>query len=278
MRTAVSDPAAARRAELAAFLRARRADVRPEALGIDPLPGRRNTPGLRREELAAAAGVSVGWYTWLEQGRPADPSPQVIDALARALKLDPESHRHLRHLAGLAVPEIGHMTNGVGPQLTRLLDTLEPAPACLIDLHFDFVSWNRPFTTIWTPEALPADRCNLMWLYFAKGTAACMSVGWEERGRRLLGQFRAAAAEHPADARFAELVNALTNESDRFAARWADNRVEKALTGQIAIRRPPVGIIRLDVTELTVAAQPSLTLCIQVPSRDSDKRKLRQVT
>jgi hypothetical protein len=117
-----------------------------------------------------------------------------------------------------------------------------------------------------------------MWLYFAKDTAACMSLGWEERGRRLLGQFRAVAAEHPADTRFAELVDALTNESDRFAARWADNRVEKALTGQIAIRRPPVGIIRLDVTELTVAAQPSLTLCIQVPSRDSDKQKLRQIT
>lgn len=117
-----------------------------------------------------------------------------------------------------------------------------------------------------------------MWLYFAEGTAACMSVGWQERGHRLLGQFRAAAAEHPADERFAELVGALSKESDRFAARWADNRVEKALTGQIAIRRPPVGIIRLDVTELTVADQPSLTLCIHVPNRDTDERKLRQIT
>ncbi|MDA8284787.1 MAG: helix-turn-helix transcriptional regulator [Actinomycetota bacterium] len=277
MRTTASDPAAARRAELAAFLRARRADVRPEDLGIDPLPGRRNTPGLRREEVAAAAGVSVAWYTWLEQGRPADPSPEVMDAIARVLRLDPESHRHLRRLAGLAVPEDEDMTEGMGPQLARLLDAFEPAPACLIDLHFDFVSWNRPFTALWHPEALPAGRCNLMWLYFAKDTAACMGVGWEERGRHLLGQFRGVAAEHPLDPRFAELVEALTAESSKFAAWWRDNRVEKALTGQIAVRRPPVGIIRLDVSELTVAAQPSLTLCVQVPRRPSDKAKLAQI-
>ncbi len=95
---------------------------------------------------------------------------------------------------------------------------------------------------IWQPDTLPVDRCNLMWLYFAKGTAASMGVGWEERGRHLLNQFRAAAAEHPVDPRFAEFVEALRIESEQFTAWWADNRVERALTGQIAIRRPPAGI------------------------------------
>jgi hypothetical protein len=104
-----------------------------------------------------------------------------------------------------------------------------------------------------------------------------MGVGLEERGRHLLGQFRGAAAEHPLDSRFAELVDALRSESPKFATWWLHNRVEKALTGQIAVRRPPVGIIRLDVTELTVAAQPSLTLCVQVPRRPSDKSKLAQI-
>lgn len=104
-----------------------------------------------------------------------------------------------------------------------------------------------------------------------------MGVGWEERGRHLLNQFRAAAAEHPVDLRFAELVDALRIESEQFSAWWADNRVERALTGQIAIRRPPAGILRLDVTELTVAAEPALTLCVQVPHHESDKKKLRQL-
>ncbi|MDA8063090.1 MAG: helix-turn-helix transcriptional regulator [Actinomycetota bacterium] len=277
MRTAASDLAAARRAELAAFLRARRADLRPEEAGIDAAPGRRNTPGLRREEVAVAAGVSVGWYTWLEQGRRADPSSEVIDAIARVLLLDAESHRHLRRLAGLVDPDPTPQSQSLGPQLTRLLDILEPAPACLIDEHFDFAAWNAPFAGIWKPDTLPPGRCNLMWLYFARGTPASMGVGWEERGRHLLGQFREAAAEHPLDARFAELVSALKEESEQFATWWADNRVERALTGQITIRRPPVGIIRLDVTELVVAADPSLTLCVQVPHRPADREKLSQL-
>ena len=277
MRTAVSDPAAARRAELASFLRARRADVHPEDLGLDPFPGRRNTPGLRREEVASAAGVSMTWYTWLEQGRPADPSPQVIDAIARALCLDAESHRHLRRLAGLIAPEHDRMPDDVGPQLTRLLDTIEPTPACLLGLRFDFLAWNRPFDRIWQPGSLPAGRRNLMWLYFAKGTTAAMGVGWEERGRHLLGQFHAAAAEHPGDERFAELIGALQEESKQFRVWWPQNRVEQALTGQITMRRPPAGIIRLDVTELKVASHPSLTLCIQVPSRPSDREKLARI-
>ena len=277
MRTAASDPVASRRAELAAFLRARRAELHPEDLGLYPVASRRNTPGLRREEVAQLSGVSVTWYTWLEQGRPADPSRQVIDAIARALRLDAESHRHLRRLAGLIAPEPDHMPDDVGPQLTRLLDTVEPTPACLLGLRFDFLAWNRPFDRIWQPGSLPDGRRNLMWLYFAKGTTACMGVGWEERGRHLLGQFRAVSAQHPGDDRFAELIDALQEESEQFRIWWPRHLVEQALTGQITIRRPPVGIIRLDVAELTVASHPSLTLCLQVPSRAADRENLAQV-
>lgn len=277
MRTVASDPAAARRAELAEFLRARRGDLRPEDIGIDAPAGRRNTPGLRREEVAAAASVSLAWYASLEQGRPGDPSPQVIDAIARALRLDDESHRHLRRLAGLPVPEPDQTPGTVSPQLTRLLTALEPAPACLLDLHFDFAAWNHPFDRIWRPGALPAGRCNLMWLYFAEDTATADVVGREERGGHLLGQFHEVAAEHPGDQRFEEIVGALRQESEQFRMWWPAHRVEQALTTQIAIRRPHIGVIRLDVTELTVAANPSLTLCIHVPSEPSDNEKLAQI-
>jgi transcriptional regulator with XRE-family HTH domain len=274
MRTAASDPAAARRAELADFLRARRADLRPADIGIDMLPGRRNTPGLRREELAAAAGVSLAWYVSLEQGRPGDPSPQVIDALARTLRLDDESHRHLRRLAGLPVPEPDQTPETVTPQLARLLTALKPASACLLDLHFDFVAWNDPFDRLWQPGSLPVRRCNLMWLYFAKNTATATVVGREERSRHLLGQFRELAAEHHGDARFDELIGALHHESKQFRAWWPQHHVEQALTSQIAVRRPSLGVIRLDVTELKIAANPSLTICTQVPAGQSDQEKL----
>jgi len=104
-----------------------------------------------------------------------------------------------------------------------------------------------------------------------------MSVGWEERGRHLLGQFRAVAAEHPGDERFAELIGALQAESKQFRVWWPQYRVEQALTGQIVISRPPTGAIRLDVTELKVPSHPSLTLCIQVPSQTSDCEKLARI-
>ena len=274
MRTAVSDPAATRRAEFAAFLRARRAELHPEDLGLYAIGGRRNTPGLRREEVAQLSGVSVTWYTWLEQARPVDPSPQVVDALARAFRLDAESHRHLRRLAGLAVPKPDQMPDDVGPELTRLLATLEPAPACLLGPRFDFLAWNDPFDRLWKPGSLPDSRRNLMWLYFAKGTTARRTVGWQERGHHLLGQFRAAAAEHPGDARFAELIQALQEESERFCEWWSRYNVEQALTAKITVRHPDVGTVHIDVVELKIAAHPSLTLVVHVAARLADRDML----
>ena len=277
MRTTVSDPAATRRAEFAAFLRARRAELHPEDLGIYTVGGRRNTPGLRREEVAQLAGVSVTWYTWLEQGRPVDPSPQVVDALARALRLDAESHRHLRRLAGLAIPEPDQLPDGVDPELNRLLATLEPAPACLLGPRFDFLAWNDPFERLWKPRSLPERRRNLMWLYFAKGTTARRTVGWQERGRHLLGQFRAAAAEHPGDERFAELIEALQDESERFCEWWSRYNVEQALTGKITVRHPDVGTIHIDVIEVKFPAHPWLTMSVHVPARPTDQDKIARL-
>ncbi len=100
---------AARRLELASYLKARRASLQPHDVGLDPPPRRRNTPGLRREEVALLSGVGVTWYTWLEQGRPVATSEPVIDALARTLLLDRESHGHLRRLAGLPLPDLDRL-------------------------------------------------------------------------------------------------------------------------------------------------------------------------
>ncbi len=209
-----------------------------------------------------------------EQGRPVTPSPQVVDAIARALRLDAESHRHLRRLAGLAVPEPDQMPSDVGPELNRLLVTLEPAPACLLGPRFDFLAWNGPFDRLWKPGSLPANRRNLMWLYLAKGPTARRTVGWQERARHLLGQFRAAAAEHPGDERFAELIEALQEESERFCEWWSRYNVEQALTGKITVRHPDVGIIHIDVIETKFPADPGLTMSVPVPVRLADQDKI----
>ena len=156
MRRSETHAEAARRAELASFLRARRANLQPADVNLCPPPGRRNTPGLRREEVAQISGVGMTWYTWLEQARPITISGHVIDALAQAFRLDHDSHRHLRQLAGLPVPEPDQMPEPAAAELTRLLDVLSPAPACIFGPRFNYVAWNDSYGSLWHPDALPA--------------------------------------------------------------------------------------------------------------------------
>lgn len=274
MRTVLSDPVASRHAELAAFLRARRGDLQPEDVGLYPPSGRRNTPGLRREEVAQISGVGLTWYTWLEQGRVITTSAHVIDALARALRLDREAHCHLRSLADLPVPEPDQIPDGATAELDRLLATLMPAPACLLGPRFDFVAWNDNFATLWNPAGLPPDRRNVMWLAFADPAHRRTWVNWGDRSRALLGEFRAAAGQHAGDVRFAELIEALNEASTEFRVWWSRYEVRQSITGPITIRHPGVGIIKLDVIELRVSAHPSLTLAVHVPVRPADRKKL----
>ena len=161
-----------RRSELAAFLKSRRARLSPADVGLpaDSVPGPRRTPGLRREEVAELSGVGVTWYTWLEQGRNIPASPQVIGALARALRLSADEHRHLRDLAGLppSVPADSPGNDGLLARLQRLVDAVAPNAASIYDVHFDYLVWNEPYRRIrHDPAGLAADRRNLLWMMFA---------------------------------------------------------------------------------------------------------------
>src|SRR6266516_6617306 len=158
-------PQSARRAELAAFLRTQRARLQPTDVGLpeDFHPGLRRTPGLRREEVAKLCGVSVTWYTWLEQGRNISPSEQVVEALARALLLDPDQRRHIRGLAGLSTATGKTHTDDALPRLRRLVNAAAPNIASVYDMHFDYVVWNEPYRRLRNdPAQLPAERRNLL--------------------------------------------------------------------------------------------------------------------
>ena len=160
---------AARRTQLAAFLRARRAGLRPTDVGLPDgsSSGRRRTPGLLREEVAQLAGVSVTWYTWLEQGRDISASAQVIDALARALLLGQDQHGHFRELAGLTAPATGTPADDLLPRLQRLVDAVTPNIASIYDGCFDYLVWNQPYVLVRNdPGDLPSDRRNLLWMMF----------------------------------------------------------------------------------------------------------------
>src|SRR5580693_1009101 len=149
----MSEPAGERRSELAAFLRSRRERITPEDVG---LPGghRRRTAGLRREEVAQLAGVGVTWYTWLEQGRPIRASVQVLDAVARTLRLDPVERQHLFRLAEIPDPApAGAVSQLLSPEIRAILDQLVPMPANVVTERFDILAWNAAYAALFPPPA-----------------------------------------------------------------------------------------------------------------------------
>jgi len=268
------------RAELGAFLRARRAQLRPADVGLPGggASGRRRTPGLRREEIAQLSGVGVTWYTWLEQGRPISASGQVIDAIGRALQLTPDEHEHLRLLAGLPAPEPAAGTEDLTPRLQRLVDAALPNIASACDIHFDYLAWNRAYALLrHDPASLPADRRNLMWMMFAGPRRGAGTRHWEPAARAVLSQFRIAASQRPDDARFAELVAALTEASPQFRAWWAEYPVRHFRPVTFAVDHPAAGPVTVEMYQLRLAERPDITLVLQVPASPADLGRVSAV-
>ena len=182
-------PRSARRAELAAFLRAQRARLQQADVGLpeDCDPGRRRTPGLRREEVAQLSDVSVTWYTWLEQGRNISASEQVVEALARAMLLDPDQRRYLRGLASLGAEAGRTHADDVLPRMQRLVNAAAPNIASVYDAHFDYVVWNEPYRRLrHDPATLPVERRNLLWMLFSDAENRARMVRWEPAARAVL--------------------------------------------------------------------------------------------
>ncbi|WP_073260634.1 helix-turn-helix transcriptional regulator [Cryptosporangium aurantiacum] len=264
------------RSELGAFLRAQRARLQPSDVGLLPAGGRRRTPGLRREEVAELSGVSSTWYTWLEQGRPIVASVQVIDALARALRLDPDRHRHLRTLAGLPVPQVETAAADVAPRLQRLVDNASPSPAAVYDRHFDFVVWNKPYVRVrHDPATLPDDRRNLMWTMFTDAEYRARMVRWTSAAQAVLGQFRTSVGQRPDDPRFTELVAALIDASPEFRTWWPNYLVRDVNPEAVEVDHPAAGRLSLELYQLRPVEFPDLLLVLQAPATPDDRRRVQ---
>jgi hypothetical protein len=267
----------ARRAELAAFLRAQRARLRPADVGLPEgsATGRRRTPGLRREEVSQLSGVGVTWYTWLEQGRDISASAQVVDALARALLLNPDQHRHLRELAGLTALAPGTPVDDVIPRLRRLVDAVTPNAACVYDVHFDYLVWNTPYARVRRdPGTFPSDRRNLLWMMFTHAETRAGMVRWEPVARAVLSHFRATVGQRPDDTRFAEIVAALDETSPEFRAWWAEYPIGYFRPATIGIDHPLVGRIALEIFQLRLVEHPGLLMVMEVPASSDDLQRV----
>ena len=270
----------ARRTELAAFLRTQRARLTPADVGLvtGSASGRRRTQGLRREEVAQLSGVGVTWYTWLEQGRDISASAQVIDALARALVLNQDQHRHLRELAGLPPPAPQAAADDMLPRLQLLVDAAMPSPASVYDSHFDYLVWNQAYASVrHDPAALPPGRRNMLWMMFTDAANRARMVRWESAAQAVLSQFRAAVGRDPDDPRFAELVTALTEASPHFRDWWAEYPVRYFRPATIAIKHPGAGLIGLQMFQLRLVDQPDLIAVIQVPANETSLGRVRSL-
>jgi transcriptional regulator with XRE-family HTH domain len=237
---------------LAHFLRRRREALHPDQApaGATHPPGRRarRTPGLRREEVAALAGVSVSYYERLEQARAPRPSPEVLAALGTALQLTTAEREHLARLAGQLPPGTSDDRRPVPSDVRRLPDRLWPIPAHVVDERQDVVAWNSAAAALITDFGLlPAEERNTVRLAARLGGARCWApAGAEgEFTRQLAAQLRAASVRHPADRVLGELVEEFAARSPEFAARWGDHDVRPVLTLRKNLRHPALGELEL---------------------------------
>jgi transcriptional regulator with XRE-family HTH domain len=268
--------AAAKREELAAFLRNRRERLTPNDVGI-VTSGRRRTPGLRREEVAQLAGVGVTWYTWLEQGRDIAPSPQVLDAIVRTLQLDRHERTHVFRLSGAADPSHVDGCHAVPDTIQPLLDQLEPFPAAVVNGRYDVLAYNRTYGALMGPlDELPAENRNLLRLIFTNPEVRARMVDWEQAAGILVASFRAAMAKHVGEPAW-KCFLAQMLELAEFAEVWERHEVRPIQRMTKRMFSPSVGLLQMESTSLWLAESVGVRMVTYTPADDETRARLDEL-
>jgi transcriptional regulator with XRE-family HTH domain len=267
-------PAPRRRSELTDFLRARRARLTPQDVGL--APGlRRRTAGLRREEVAQLAGVGVTWYTWLEQGRPINASVQVLDAVARTLRLDEVERAHLYRLADVPalVPDFG--VAGVPAAVQEILDSLGPLPGMVINARFDVIAHNRAHGNLihdW--HSVPCEARNVLWCCFADPGVSNRFLNFEDEAPHMVATLRASSAQHLDEPGWAEFISRLSARSVAFASLWKRHDVATPGVRVRQFRHPVAGDLRFTATSMAVLGIPEHLMVVYTPHDEQTRAKL----
>ena len=270
-------PSSAPRNALGAYLRDRRTKLDPAALGF--VAGRRRTPGLRREEVAARAHISPTWYAWLEQGRGGAPSAEALSRIAAALMLTDVEREHLFLLGLGRPPEVRYRpADGVSPRLQRVLDSFELCPALIKTATWDVVAWNQAALAVLANyEELPPDGRNILRLMFTSPHARARQTDWATVARHVVAAFRAEAARAGASEAVAELVAELSAASPEFAALWAEHDVVAPGEGVKHLRLPGGAILGLEYSSFAVDGRPDLAMVVYAPATAADAARIRRI-
>ncbi|MFF4248559.1 helix-turn-helix domain-containing protein [Streptomyces sp. NPDC001822] len=268
-------PALDRRAELSEFLRSRRARLKPDDVGLPDFGRHRRVPGLRREELAQLAGVSVAYYTRLEQGNGQNVSAEILDAIASALRLTDAESAHLSHLAEprrhRKKPSARQQQRARGA-LCRLLDSMEGVPAYVVGRRAEILAWNRMAAAVFGDwSELPAQERNWARLVFLKPDYRDLFVEWDQKASDIVAYLRMDAGCRPDDARLSALVGELSVKSQDFRRLWARHDVKEKSHGVKRLCHPLVGDLSLSFETFMLPddAEQSMVTYHAEPESDS---------
>ncbi|WP_347556860.1 helix-turn-helix transcriptional regulator [Robbsia sp. KACC 23696] len=257
------------------YLKNRRSRLDPLTLGF--AAGRRRTLGLRREEVAQRANISVAWYTLLEQGRGGKPSAGVLDRVATALALSPVEREHVFMLGLGRPPALAGYRGGdpITSRLQRLLDALPCSPAVVRTATWDVVAWNRAAALVFTDYgAVPAENRNVLRMIFCDPLARALLHDWDAMARDVVALFRLDAIRAGALADVMPLVEELCHASPEFAVMWAAQDVQTQSDGIKRLRHPELGEIPLEYSAFAVEGRPDLQMVVYHPIRASDREQI----
>lgn len=258
-----------RRPELASFLRSRRARVTPADVGMPP-GLRRRTPGLRREEVAQLSGVGVTWYTWLEQGRPINASAQVLDAVARTLRLDLPEREHLYRLAQVPfAPDPQSLTRSAGPEVQCVIDALDPLPAVVYNSRYDILATNPGYRDLFlTREIAAIGIPNALWTLFTVSEEACPVVYRERELPMMVATLRSSYGRHVGEPVWEDFIRGLSAASPYFTELWASGEVVPPGPRVKTFRHRTLGEVRMTSQSLSIDGMPECRIVVYTPTEN----------
>jgi transcriptional regulator with XRE-family HTH domain len=260
----------ARRRALGDFLKSQREQTAPATAGLPPmaLAARRRTPGLRREEVAQLCGISVTWYTWIEQGRTDSVSPQALAGIADALQLPRAKRAYLFELAAKKDPSTpAHGADAaIAPEIMEVVHSMR-APAYLLDRYWNAVAWNSAAKKLFAGWLdVRSERHNLLHFMFCTAAAQTLTEDWEQRARRVVAEFRADCGQALDDPQMAALVDELSASNALFKRAWGLQDVVEREGGERRFHHPLRGQLRYRQVNFRVANRPDLKLVTLMPA------------
>ncbi|NYT76948.1 helix-turn-helix domain-containing protein [Alcaligenaceae bacterium] len=256
------------RKELSEFLRSRRERLSPSEVGL-PAGGRRRTPGLRREEVAALAGVGLTWYTWLEQGRDIGVSATFLDNLSRVLKLDAAERRYLYLLTQQRPPAEPGKTWCVVPAVVhRLMADLVSRPAYVINLRWDVLAWNSAADHVFHFSTYSPEHRNLIWMLFADGPTRALFDPWGDQALQMLSHFRRDFVKATQEPDICALIKELERLSPEFRQWWQEQDIHGSDYGWRRLSLEGLGPVTFHYTKLTIDQDRHLRLVYYAAMED----------